>query len=151
MKTKEFDFLKRKQLTKFGAVVLGTMKFGKYAKSLYIDLAKGKTDSDLIKTGFYFLVNDKIVITLNHVGVQKRQRGYKEVLTRLNNPRTDQNAELSNSLLEWVHKSNIKLMYMTYSQAHALLGLDEYNAKNNGLELIGKLRDEYAILGRVMS
>jgi len=145
---KDFEFLKTKELKKAGSTKLGDLQFDTKSRKLFVKLKSSVTDADLLKVGFYFVVSEKTVLSVNHVGVQKKPRGFKEVLTRLNNPRTEQNTEFSNVLLASVLRSNkvvretpYSVVYMTYSQVYAMLGLDEYNSKNNGLELIGKLRE----------
>ena len=153
------DLIDVKKLKKYGSVKLGKIKFNSTTKKIFVDMKAGKTSSDLLNTGFYFVVSDgtakSFVASVNHVGHQKKPRGFKEVLTRLNNPRTEQNSEFSNVILMSVEKSksvirstNFSLVYMTYQQVNEMLGYDEYNSKNNGLELISKLREKFLIPSR---
>ncbi|AAQ17998.1 hypothetical protein Aeh1ORF328c [Aeromonas phage Aeh1] len=132
----------------------------------------GNVNHDLTTPGFYLIgvcheASISVdVVSVNHVGIQKRKSGFKEVLSRLNNPRTEQNKALGDYLCK--RSADIfndqrifrairevaarhKVYFMTYSQMREFLEIEEYSAKNNGLAMITELRTKYKFFGRQKS
>lgn len=141
---------KLSELKKHGATLVGGLTLTKVDKK--IELNTG----DLYNTGFYFIVHKtkNKVASINHVGQQKKQRGFKEVLCRLNLPRTEQNEFLRNVIINSNRVStytSYSVYYMTYAQMNAFFETDEYTSKNNGLQMISMFREKYNVPGRANS
>ncbi|AUE22870.1 hypothetical protein Ah1_00352 [Aeromonas phage Ah1] len=132
----------------------------------------GSVNHDLTTPGFYLIgVSGESnltleIVTVNHVGIQKRKSGFKEILNRMNNPRTEQNKALGDflckratdifnnqRLIRALREVNARhrVYFMTYAQMRDLLGIEEYSAKNNGLAMITELRTKYKFFGRQKS
>ncbi|ADM79968.1 hypothetical protein phiAS5_ORF0125 [Aeromonas phage phiAS5] len=136
-------------------------------------IARVPVNHDLTTPGFYliatFPTNDarlRDIVSVNHVGIQKRKTGFKEVLRRLNNPRTEQNKALGDYLCKrsteiFTDASIVKawreveakhqVFFVSYAQMRDLLGIEEYSAKNNGIAMITELRTKYDFIGRLKS
>lgn len=106
---------------------------------------------DIKTPGFYFIVVGGVVKHVSHAGIQKRQIGFREVLNRLNSPRTLQNGEFSRQLAKDLSTTVVKVYHMSYAAVRATLQIDEYSAQNNGLHMLTMLRDKYTISGRSLS
>ncbi|QAX98580.1 hypothetical protein ASfcp2_246 [Aeromonas phage AsFcp_2] len=128
----------------------------------------GNCNHDLTTPGFYMITvcmknSAREVVSVNHVGIQKRKSGFKEVLSRLNNPRTEQNKALGDFLCQRSADifNNVKIFrairevearhkvyFLTYGEMREFLDIEEYSAKNNGLSMITELRSKYKFFGR---
>ena len=106
---------------------------------------------DVKTPGFYFIVVGGVVKHVSHAGIQKRQIGFREVLNRLNCPRTLQNRDFSRQLTKDMTTSVVKVYHMSYAAVRATLQIDEYSAQNNGLHMLTLLREKYTIVGRNQS
>ena len=106
---------------------------------------------DIKTPGFYFIVVGGVVKHVSHAGIQKRQIGFREVLNRLNSPRTLQNRDFSRQLTKDMTTSVVKVYHMSYAAVRATLQIDEYSAQNNGLHMLTLLREKYTIVGRNQS
>lgn len=106
---------------------------------------------DVKTPGFYFIVVGGIVKHVSHAGIQKRRIGFREVLNRLNCPRTLQNGDFSRQLTKDMTTSVVKVYHMSYAAVRATLQIDEYSAQNNGMHMLTMLREKYTIVGRKQS
>lgn len=148
------ELCKLSELKKHGATYIGGLTVNKPDSK--IDVNQLMKSTNLYSTGFYFIVHKtkNQVASINHVGEQKKPRGFKEVLCRLNMPRTEQNEFLRNVIINsnrTLTYTSYGVYYMTYAQMNAFFESDEYTSKNNGLQMVSLFREKYNVPGRALS
>ena len=139
-------------VTKVGALYSGKRDFDlQLTKTPDATVKSGFTTFDPKTPGFYFILINGCVQHVSHAGIQKRQLGFREVLNRLNCPRTFQNSNFSRSLSKSMETWVVQVVHMSYAAVRAVLEIDEYSAQNNGLHMLSLLREKYTIVGRKQS
>ena len=113
-----------------------------------LSLSRGNNEQAR-KEGFYFISIGDAIVHISHAGRQKKQRGFMEVLSRFNNPRTAQNEVTSEQIYgECCKGQSTQLYWMSYAQVRMMLGIEEYSSMNNGRTIITELRELFSIPGR---
>lgn len=145
--------LSQLKLAVSGARLVSNMKYDKKAGKFV--LTRINDTAILRKPGAYFIVVDSAAISFNLFGVSKTPRGFMDVVKRLNNSVSGQNAQLSDKLKLVSNRikrdPSIRVMYMPFSSLRSMLEHEEFNGINDSTELARKLRETYTFHGRVKS